>query len=149
MMAYFPFFVDLNGKTGLIVGGGAVALRKARKLLPYGPRLTVAAPEIRPEFRELEAVELRRRPFAAADLDGCDFAVAGWVIVPEHPVVAFADNLSVLYDDRTEGSAVSFAYSIPGLFNRQFHIIQISHLHNCLFMNMLESFLGRSFLLMC
>ena len=26
MMAYFPFFVDLNGKTGLIVGGGAVAL---------------------------------------------------------------------------------------------------------------------------
>ena len=33
MMAYFPFFVDLNGKTGLIVGGGAVALRKARKLL--------------------------------------------------------------------------------------------------------------------
>ena len=75
MMAYFPFFVDLNGKTGLIVGGGAVALRKAQKLLPYGPRLTVVAPEFRPEFRELENVECRQRPFAEEDLGGCDFAV--------------------------------------------------------------------------
>ena len=76
MMAYFPLFVDLSGRRGLIVGGGAVALRKAQKLLPYGPRLTVVAPELRPEFRELEQVDLRQRPFAAADLDGCDFAMA-------------------------------------------------------------------------
>ena len=76
MMAYFPFFVDLNGKTGLIVGGGAVALRKARKLLPYGPRLTVVAPALRPEFQELEGVALLRRPFEEADLEGCGFAVA-------------------------------------------------------------------------
>ena len=44
-MAYFPFFVDLTGRTGLLVGGGTVALRKAEKLLPYGPALTVVAPE--------------------------------------------------------------------------------------------------------
>ena len=50
MMAYFPFFVDLSGREGLIVGGGAVALRKVQKLLPYGPRLTVVAPEISPKF---------------------------------------------------------------------------------------------------
>ena len=36
-MAYFPMFVELEGRPCLIVGGGAVALRKARKLLPYGP----------------------------------------------------------------------------------------------------------------
>ena len=76
MMAYFPFFVDLNGKTGLIVGGGAVALRKARKLLPYGPRLTVVAPKLKAEFWELHGVEFLRRPFAVTDLDGCAFAVA-------------------------------------------------------------------------
>ena len=45
-MGYFPFFVDLEGREGLVVGGGAVALRKLQKLLPYGPRLTVAAPEL-------------------------------------------------------------------------------------------------------
>ena len=67
-MAYFPFFVDLEGKHGLIVGGGAVALRKAQKLLPYGPRLTAVAPKLKAEFL--------RRPFAVTDLDGCAFAVA-------------------------------------------------------------------------
>lgn len=75
MMAYFPLFVDLEGKRGLVVGGGAVALRKAEKLLPYGPRLTVVAPEFRPEFRGMENVELRQRPFEQTDLEGFDFAV--------------------------------------------------------------------------
>ena len=75
MMAYFPLFVDLSGRRGLIVGGGAVALRKAQKLLPYGSRLTVVAPEFRPEFRGLEQTDLCRRPFEQTDLEGCDFAV--------------------------------------------------------------------------
>ena len=75
-MAYFPFFVDLEGKHGLIVGGGAVALRKAQKLLPYGPRLTVVAPALSPAFQALGNVECRQRPFEEADLDGCAFAMA-------------------------------------------------------------------------
>ena len=52
-MAYFPFFVDLSGQRGLIVGGGTVALRKAEKLLPYGPELTVVAPEPIPALTAL------------------------------------------------------------------------------------------------
>ena len=75
-MAYFPFFVDLSGSRGLIVGGGAVALRKVQKLLPYGPELTVVAPELRREFEELEGLELARRPFDEGDLEGRAFVVA-------------------------------------------------------------------------
>ena len=45
-MGYFPFFVELKGKRGLIVGGGIVAERKVRKLLPYEPELLVVAPKI-------------------------------------------------------------------------------------------------------
>ena len=75
MMAYFPLFVDLEGKKGLVVGGGAVALRKAQKLLPYRPRLAVVALEFRPEFRELQGVELLQQPFDKANLGGCDFVV--------------------------------------------------------------------------
>ena len=44
-MGYFPFFVELKGKRGLIVGGGIVAERKVRKLLPYEPELLVVAPQ--------------------------------------------------------------------------------------------------------
>ena len=53
-MAYFPFFIELEQKDGLIVGGGRVALGKARRLLPYGPRLTVAAPQLHPDFYDFE-----------------------------------------------------------------------------------------------
>lgn len=63
-MAYFPMFVELEGRPCLIVGGGAVALRKARKLLPYGPCLTVVAQSFVPELEALEGAALCRRHFA-------------------------------------------------------------------------------------
>lgn len=75
-MGYFPFFVDLEGREGLIAGGGAVALRKVQKLLPYGPRLTVAAPELLPEFEKIPGVTLLRRTFDPAMLEGKFFAIA-------------------------------------------------------------------------
>ncbi len=74
-MAYFPFFVDLAGKAGLIVGGGTVALRKVEKLLPYSPQLTVVAPEIAPEIRAC-GVRCVERTFAESDLDNCFFVIA-------------------------------------------------------------------------
>ncbi|WP_298024136.1 bifunctional precorrin-2 dehydrogenase/sirohydrochlorin ferrochelatase [uncultured Dysosmobacter sp.] len=75
-MGYFPFFVELSEKQGLIVGGGTVALRKVQKLLPYGPRLAVAAPELHGELRTICGLELRERPFVPEDLEGCDFVIA-------------------------------------------------------------------------
>lgn len=76
-MAYFPFFMDLEGKKGLIVGGGKVAYHKVKILLDYGPELLVAAPEICGQLEELEGrVSLCRRGFLEEDLKHCDFAVA-------------------------------------------------------------------------
>lgn len=75
-MAYFPFFMDLEGREGLVVGGGAVAARKIEKLLPYGPRLTVAAPELLPEIEALPGLILLRRAFVPAMLEGKRFVIA-------------------------------------------------------------------------
>ncbi len=72
MKPWFPFFVRLDGAAGLLVGGGRVALRKAEKLLPYGPRLTVVAPEFCPELIRLAedaGLELLPRAFSETDLD--------------------------------------------------------------------------------
>lgn len=30
-MAYFPFFIDIENKKGLIVGGGRIAAHKAKR----------------------------------------------------------------------------------------------------------------------
>lgn len=78
-MAYFPFFIDIGGKNGLIVGGGRVAFHKLRKLLPYGAKLKVVAPEI---LRELEQVASEngicviKRGFHTADLTDMTFVIA-------------------------------------------------------------------------
>ena len=75
-MSYFPFFVELSGVEGLVVGGGTVALRKVEKLLPYGPKLTVAAPEIVPELRNMPELTLLDQRFSPELLDGKAFVIA-------------------------------------------------------------------------
>ena len=68
-MPHFPLFVDLSGRPVLIVGGGSVALRKLRKLAPYGPKCVVVAPEVAEEIRSMSGVQVCRRPFAPDDLE--------------------------------------------------------------------------------
>ena len=40
-MAYFPFFIDIENKKGLIVGGGRIAAHKAEKVKPFGVKITI------------------------------------------------------------------------------------------------------------
>lgn len=77
-MGYFPFFMDIAGKNGIIVGGGKVAARKAEKLLDFGPKLTVIAPRIEEYIREQGAASLvlQEREFCMEDLCGADFVIA-------------------------------------------------------------------------
>ena len=75
-MSYFPFFIDLEGKEGLVIGGGSVALRKVEKLLPYGPKLTVIAPEILPEIKKYKGISCMEIPFTASALEGKNFVIA-------------------------------------------------------------------------
>ena len=78
-MAYFPFFIDIGGKNGLIAGGGRIALHKLQKLLPYGAALTVVAPEVS-ELLEQTAlkndIRVIRRKFEPSDLTGMCFVIA-------------------------------------------------------------------------
>ena len=85
-MAYFPFFVDIEGQDCLIVGGGNVAYRKVLVLADYGVRIRVVAPELEEELTELEKrfreegrgdfLTLICRKFEDRDLEGADFVVA-------------------------------------------------------------------------
>ena len=45
-MAKYPIFLELSGRRAVVIGGGAVAVRKAQSLLAAGARLVVVAERI-------------------------------------------------------------------------------------------------------
>lgn len=51
--SYFPVFIDLSDKKIVVVGGGTIACRRIKTLLPFVECLIVAAPVILPELQEL------------------------------------------------------------------------------------------------
>ena len=78
-MSFLPIFVNLEGRRGLLVGAGQVALDKIATLLKTGVRLRVIAPEAVPEIRQLAdegQLEWVGRAFEPADLDGNVMVVA-------------------------------------------------------------------------
>ncbi len=71
----YPIFLDLSGRRCVVVGGGEVANRKARKLLQARARVVVISPEIGAELESV-AVEVHRRPYGEGDLEGAYLAFA-------------------------------------------------------------------------
>lgn len=67
-MKHLPLFFDLRGRPVLVVGGGSVALRKARFLSDAGSRLTVIAPRVEEAIRGLPDVTIHERSAEVADL---------------------------------------------------------------------------------
>jgi len=78
-MTLLPLFLKLDGRPGLLVGAGTVALEKIGSLLKTGIRLRVIAPAARDEIRQLAAegkLEWIERSFDLADLDGNFIVIA-------------------------------------------------------------------------
>ena len=81
----FSIELNLEGKNVLVVGGGRIALRKVKTLLPTGARITVVAPQFDPDFKSIDSsttpngsaqndtltsVTLINRPYEPLDLRG-------------------------------------------------------------------------------
>jgi precorrin-2 dehydrogenase / sirohydrochlorin ferrochelatase len=71
----YPIFLNLDGKRCVVVGGGAVANRKARKLLQARAEVVAISPEVKPELGSV-ATEVHRRPYREGDLEGASLVFA-------------------------------------------------------------------------
>lgn len=65
----YPVFLDLQGQTVLVVGGGRVALRKVQGLLASGAHIRLVSPNLLPELHHLN-LEYHPRPVLESDLTG-------------------------------------------------------------------------------
>ena len=82
-MQFLPLFHKLQDRPVLVIGGGEVALRKARLLSDAGAVLRVVAPEIRSELQELAGPGgIFLRGYASSDLQGVALVIAATDDVP-------------------------------------------------------------------
>lgn len=130
-MDYLPLFFDLRGKACLIVGGGAVALRKADLLHRAGAQLVVVAPEIRSDLlalveesqgqgiqRNVEKRDIqgKRLVIAASDDMAVNEAVSHWAKVLDVPVnvVDAPEHSSVIFGAIIDRAPLQIAVSSGG-----------------------------------
>lgn len=103
-MAAIPVMLDVGGRRCVIVGGGAVALRRARTLHEAGAQVIVIAPQVEPPLREMQSVSLEWRRYAEGDLAGAAMVViATDDVATNGRVRAEATVRGVLINDATAG----------------------------------------------
>ena len=127
-MQHFPAFLDLRGRSALVVGGGAAAAHKAGLLLKAGAAVTVAAPRVGPELAALAedgAVRLTRRGFVGGDVAGRAVVVAatGRADVDERVAAAArAAGVPVNVVDRPDLSS----FIMPAIVDRDGIVVAVS-----------------------
>lgn len=123
MSDLLPLFLKLEGRDVLVVGAGPVGATRARQLAAAGARVTVVAPEVRPEAAAV-ATRVLRRPFEPADLDGVWLAVAA---APGHVnrAVAEAAEARRVLVNAVDDPANASAY-FPGVIRRDGVTIAVS-----------------------
>jgi uroporphyrin-III C-methyltransferase/precorrin-2 dehydrogenase/sirohydrochlorin ferrochelatase len=122
----YPAFLRLKDRKVVLVGGGRVAAGKLQALLHEGARVTVVAPEIRPELM-VDGVALQRRSFDDRDLEGAWYVVAAAPPDVNRQVMDAAERRRIFVnavDDPTNATAyaggvvrrsgVTFAISTDG-----------------------------------
>lgn len=77
-MAYFPFYFELKGKKGIVIGGGKIALEKISRLSSFEADITVIAPDFLEEIKSLENehIKLVYKSFEIADIKAAYYVIA-------------------------------------------------------------------------
>jgi precorrin-2 dehydrogenase/sirohydrochlorin ferrochelatase len=103
--------LNLKGRRALVVGAGSVGLEKINGLLVCGASVSVVAPDVHKEVDELSdlgAIELNRRAYRTADLDGCFVVVAA---------TSDTDLNTRIYADAEARSMLVNVVDVPDLCN--------------------------------
>jgi len=79
MPAYYPVFLNLEGKRCVIIGGGTIAEGKISKLNETGAQVTIISPDATPAIQKMAkkgVVEWTARKYQTGDLEGAFLGIA-------------------------------------------------------------------------
>jgi len=82
-MAFYPIFLNVSGKRAVVVGGGPVAVRKAKGLLEAGAHVVVIAPDLTAEPIAATKVDLADEAVTADQLPEDEWLALGRRLVAE------------------------------------------------------------------
>ncbi len=105
----YPLALDLAGRRTVGVGGGAVALRRARAMAEAGAEIHVIAPEVNEELAGLAAT-VSRRPYADGDLADAWLAHAATSDPAVNAAVAEEAGRRRIWCVRADAAAASAAW---------------------------------------
>ena len=127
-MTLFPLFADLQGRRTLVVGGGAVASRKAQSLLQAGALVTVGAPELDPALARLAAegrLTHLRGGFEPAWLDGAWLVIAATDDRAVNAAVNAAAQALQVFCNVVDDPQLS-SFQVPSIVDRSPLVVAIS-----------------------
>jgi uroporphyrin-III C-methyltransferase/precorrin-2 dehydrogenase/sirohydrochlorin ferrochelatase len=127
-MEYLPLFFDLKKRLCLVVGGGAIALRKASLLARSGAVIRLVAPDILPELEALVAEtggECHFRPYDVGDMQGVTLVVSAtdYVALNEQ-VAADAESAAIPVNVVDQPALCSFIF--PSIVDRSPIVVAVS-----------------------
>ena len=131
-MDYLPIFLRVQDRLAVVIGGGAVAARKAELLLKCGAQVRLVAPELAPGTRELlrhhaaaKTMSHLCAPFDATHLEGAALVIAA--------TDSAAVNAQVSQAARSRGVPVNVAddaehsdFILPAIVDRSPLIVAVS-----------------------
>ncbi|HEX4025702.1 MAG TPA: siroheme synthase CysG [Steroidobacteraceae bacterium] len=126
-MDYLPVFLDLTGRGVLVVGGGAVALRKVELLLAAHARVRVAAPALHTQltrYRDEGRIEHLAAPFEPQQLDSMVLAIAASDRPQVNRAVAAAGAARGVFVNVVDDGAAS-SFIMPAIVDRSPVIVAV------------------------
>lgn len=117
----YPAMLNIEGRLAVIIGGGAVACRKAMDLLEAGASVKVVSPYLAPELEKAASVqssiEIIRREYTKGDLQGA------WIVISatddplvNHEVFIEAEELKLFINAVDDPPNCSFI--VPSVLRR-------------------------------
>lgn len=124
MADMYPVMLKMNGKKVVIVGGGQIALRKAKGFKGSGAEIIIISPTIHEELAQLSYIKWKQKEFEAEDLHGAHLIFATTNIKKLNEYVCQCATESQWFNDTSNSEYSNFI--TPAVVRRERFVISVS-----------------------